>query len=190
MMSMQVLARELHCDSLYKLILSWSVVSDIVSLMKSYKPIDRKTFRLKDIDRLIYVVFADCLGDVSDYSSSDAFFNVGMRNFIFVDPYSHVNQWTLISHELIHYFQSYLYASPKDSLTDVWVEAMAKRLQEPVREMICSEYSKNMIFRFVTDLSKDIEDFIDYKCLGSYEYLDEVYAFEGNFVDVCHIECI
>jgi actin-related protein len=157
---MELMTRTLNCEALYKLIVSRNSLIEIIKLMNKIRVVEK--YDISKIDRLVYVVYSDCMGDMLDIESSDAFYTSNIFNFLFIDQYSDIDKWDLISHELIHYLQQYLYLYPNDT-TDVWQEDMALKLHLKVRDIICSKTRKNMIFKFITDKISDIEEFITYK---------------------------
>jgi hypothetical protein len=166
---------------MYKLIVNWKSIDEIIKLMNDCRIIEKVDFKIKDIDRLVYVVYADCLGDIMDFESSEAFYTSNIFNFLFVDLYGDVEKWNLIAHEYIHYLQQYLYLYPNDC-SDDWQEDMAVKLQCKVRGIICSKTRRNMIYQFVTDKSQDIEDFISYKRELSVEnYQNVFHDYGGSF---------
>lgn len=187
---MELMTRELKCDAMYKMILGWRTLKEIVDLMIEYRPAEKKNLKLNDIDRLIYVVFADCLGDVLDTESFDGFFNSNIPNFLFIDQYSDTSHKVLIAHELIHYLQQYLYSYPNDNHYEDWTEIMARGLQYKVRDIIYNYESKNMIFKHVTNNSSRIDDFIEYKrdLIQHDPIQNKLYGFEGNVEDCCRVE--
>lgn len=140
---MCLLLQELNYDELYKMELSFTVVNKILERLYEYRSFE-KLIDIKMLPRKLNVVFADCLSYIE---TSDAFYTDKVPNTLFIDPYSPVNQWTLIAHELIHHFQGFLYMID-ESYEEL--EDMAHDLQEDIKNIICNKNYPNIKFEFVT----------------------------------------
>jgi len=150
--------RELNYEELYRVDIKEEFINHVVDLLKSGREPEKPNYV---IPKIFYVVYTNCLGDMMDESSSSGFVNQSTPDIIYVDKFTEFGKDKVIAHEMVHFFQNYMYFIQGLGDWEDWAEVMARDLESELALLM--KKSPDIEFTRIARKHEKIKRFIDEK---------------------------